>query len=84
MSLETSLTVTIKLGIVEGIREAKSGSVWLESSSVEFVTKFLAKSLALSEEEEITSGPLIMVGIADLPRLRTRLVILQNSLDPRR
>ena len=54
MSLETSLTVTLKSGIVEGIREAKSGSGWLESSSVEFVAKFLVRSLALSEEEEIT------------------------------
>ena len=85
MSLETSLTVTLKSGIVDGIREANSGSGWLELYSVEFVAKFLAKSLALSEEEEITSGPLMIVGIGDLPRLRTLLVILQNSqgADPR-
>ena len=79
-----SITVTLKSGIVEGIREAKSGSGWLESSSVEFVAKFLANSLALSEEEEITSGPLMIGGIGDFPRLRTLLVILQNSLDRRR
>ena len=51
MSLETSLTVTLISGIVGGIREEKSGSGWLELSSVEFVAKFLAKNLVLSEEE---------------------------------
>ena len=41
-----------------------------------------ANSLALSEDDEITLRPLMMVGIGDFPRFRTLLVILQNSRDP--
>ena len=82
MSLETSLTDTLKSEIRQSVRDGKSGKGWLESSSVEFEAKIVANSLALSEDDEITSGPLMMVGIGDLPRFKILLVILQNSRDP--
>ena len=49
---------------------------------MEFEEKIEANSLALSKDDEITSGPLMMLGIGDLPRFRTLLVILQNSREP--
>ena len=64
------------------MREGKSGRGWPRSSSVELEAKFEAKRLALSIEEEITSGPFIMVGIVALPLLRTLFVIRQNSREP--
>ena len=68
--------------MVESVRGGKSGRGWSQSSSVEFDAKLLANNLALSDDEVIISGPLMMVGIGGLPRLRIRLVILQNSRDP--
>ena len=81
MSLETSLTDILISGTKESVREGKSGKGWLESSSVELEAKIDANSFALSEDDEITSGPLMIVGIGDFPRCRILLVILQNSRD---
>lgn len=43
------------------------------SQRVEFATKFLAKSFALSDADEITSDPLMMVVIEDIALFRTLL-----------
>ena len=52
----------------------KPGKVIPESSRFEFLEKFFAKSLTLSEAEQNTSGLLHRGGKADLP-LRTLLTI---------
>ena len=70
MSLETSLTDILKLEIGTSERVGKSGKGWLESSSLELDANNAANSLALSEDDEITSGPLMMVGIGDLPSFK--------------
>ena len=53
-----------------------------ESSRLEFLEKFFWNILALSKAEDNTSGPLNIGGIADLPLLRTILVICQKSQKP--
>ena len=50
-----------------------------ESSKLEFLEKFSANNLALSDAKDNTSGPLNRGGIADLPLLRTLLAIRQKS-----
>ena len=42
---------------------------------MEFEEKIEANSLDLSRDDEIASDPLMMLGIGDLPRFRTLLVI---------
>ena len=84
MSLATSFTFTLKFGIQELVLGSKPGKGWFESPRVEFAAKFEANNLALSMEEESTSGPLMIFGIGDLPWFRPLLPIIQNSLDPRR
>lgn len=59
----------------------KSGRGWIWSSRVEFEVKFIAKSLALSYEDDVISEVFIIVGTDDLPLL-ILLVILQNSWEP--
>ena len=54
-----------------------------ESSRLEFLEKFLANNLALSDAEDNTSSPVNRGGIADLPLLRTLLAICQKSQEPR-
>ena len=49
------------------------------SSRLEFLEKFLANNFALSDAKDNISGPLNRGGIADLPLLRTLLVICQKS-----
>ena len=46
-----------------------------ESSRLEFLEKFLANNVALSDTEDHNSGLLNRGGIADLPLLRTLLAI---------
>ena len=53
-----------------------------ESSRLEFLEKFLANNIALSDAEDNTSGLLNRGGIADLPLLRTLLAICQKSREP--
>lgn len=52
---------------------------WSLSSNLEFVAKFIAKSLALSNEDKITSGPFIIKGTESLSLLI--LIILQSLQD---
>ena len=61
------------------VLEGKTGKEILESSSLELLEKFLAKNFVLSEAEDNTTGPFNRGGIADLPLLRTLLVIRQKS-----
>ena len=53
-----------------------------ESSRLEFLEKFLSNNFALSDAEDNTSRPLNRGGIADLPLLRTLLVIRQKNKEP--
>ena len=64
------------------VLEEKTGKAIPESSRLEFLEKFSAKSFALSDVEDNTSGPLNSGGIADLPLLRTLLAIRQKSREP--
>ena len=61
------------------VLEGKTGKDIPESSRLEFLEKFSANNFALSDAEDNTSGPLNRGGIADLPLLRTLLVIHQKS-----
>ena len=61
------------------VLEGKTCKEISESSRFEFLEKFLANSLALSDAEDNTSGRLNRGGIADLPLLRTLLAIRQKS-----
>ena len=51
----------------------------IKSSRLEFLEKFFANNFAFSDAEDNTSGLLNRAGIADLPLLRTLLVIRQKS-----
>ena len=64
------------------VLEGKTGKEIQESSRFEFLEKFLANNLALSDAEDNTSSPLNRGGIADLPLLRTLLAIRQKSREP--
>ena len=63
------------------ILEKKTGTEIPESSRLEFKEKFPANNFALSDAEDITSGPLNRGDIADLPLLRTLLAI-HKSREP--
>ena len=60
------------------VLEGKTGKEMLESSRLEFLEKFLGNNFALLDTEDNTSGPLNRAGIADLPLLRTLIVIHQK------
>ena len=64
------------------VLEGKTGKEIPESSRFEFWENFLAKSFALSDAEDNTSGPLNRGGIADLPLSRTLLAIRKKSEEP--
>ena len=49
------------------VLEAKTGKEILESSRLEFLEKFSASNLTLSDTEDNTFRPLNRGGIADLP-----------------
>ena len=53
-----------------------------ESSRLDFLEKFSANNLALSDAKSNTSRLLNRGGIADLPLLRTLLAIRQKSQEP--
>ena len=59
------------------VLEGKTGTEIPESSRLEILEKFLAKTL--SDAEDSTSGPLNRGGIPGLPSLRTLLAIRQIS-----
>ena len=73
------------LGVKEILRpftlvlEGKTGNEIPESSRLEFLEKFSATNLALSDAEDNKSGLLKRGGIADLPLLRRLLAIYQRS-----
>ena len=79
------MTFLIILGVVEIlcsfrlVLAGKTGKEIPESSRFEFLEKFLANNLALSDAEGNTPGSLNRGGIVDLPLLRTLLPIRQNS-----
>ena len=79
MTFLTILGVMEKLCSFRLFLEGKTGKEIPESSRLEFLEKFLANNFALSDAEDNTSGPLNRGGIADLPLLRTLLVIHQKS-----
>ena len=64
------------------VREGKTGKEIPESSSLEFLEKFLGNNFALSEEEDNSSGLLNRGCIAGLPLLRTLVAIHQKSREP--
>ena len=64
------------------VLEGKTGKETPESSRLEFKEKFSPNNFALSDAEDNTSSLLNRGGIADLPLLRTLLVICQKSREP--
>ena len=66
MTYLTILGVTEILYSFRLVLEGKTGKEIPESSRLEFLEKFLANSLALSDAEDNTSGLLNRVAIADL------------------
>ena len=83
------MTFSTILGVIETlwcsfrfVLEGKIGKEIPESSRLELFKKFLANNFALSDTEGNTSGPLNRGSIADLPLLRTLLVICQKSREP--
>ena len=79
MTFLTILGVSEILCSFRLVLEGKTSTEILDSSRLEFLEKFFAKNFALSDAEGNTSRPLNRGGIADLPLLRTRLVICQKS-----
>ena len=61
------------------VLEGKADKEILESSRLEFLEKFLANNVGLSDAEDNTSGPLNGGGIADLSLLISLLAIHQKS-----
>ena len=82
MTFLTILEVTEILCSFKLVLEGKTGKEIPESSRLEFLEKFLANNLALSDAENNTSGPLNGGGIANLALLRTLLAIRQKSQEP--
>ena len=81
----TSLTILQFREMLSGFKlvlEGKTGKEIPESSRLEFLEKFSANNFALSDAEDNTSEPLNRGGVADLPLLRTLLLIHQKSQEP--
>ena len=79
MTFLTILGVTEMLCSFKLVLEEKAGKEIPESSRLEFLEKFLANNLALSDAEDNTSGPLNKGGIANLAMLTTLITIRQMS-----
>ena len=79
MAFLTMLGVTEILCSFKLVLEGKTGKEIRESSRLEFLEKFLVNNFDLSDAEDTISRPLNAGGIADLPLLRTLLVICQMS-----
>ena len=82
MTFLTILGVTeilCSFGLVLG---RKTGREIPGSSRLEFLEKFSANDLALSDAEDNTSGPLNRGGITDLSLLRKLFAIRQKSREP--
>ena len=65
------------------VLEGKTDKEIPESSRLVFLEKLSANDFALPDAEDNTSRPLNRGSIADLPLLRTLLVIRQKSREPR-
>ena len=66
MTFLTILGVTEMLCSLRLVLEGVAGKEIPESSSLEFLEKFLAKNFVLSDAEDNTAGPLNRGGIAKL------------------
>ena len=82
MTFLTILEATEILCSFKLVLEGKTGKEIPESSRLEFLEKFSTSNFALSDAEDNTCGPLNRGGIADLPLLKTLLVICQKSRGP--
>lgn len=82
ISLETSFTEMSTLVRSCSVRHGMLEKGWPLSSNVEFKAKIEAISFALSNEEDMTSGPFIIMGTAALFPFIIWLMIFQNSRDP--
>ena len=82
MTFLTILGVTEILCSFGLVLEGKTGREIPESSRLEFLEKFRAKSFSLSDAKDNTSKPLNIGSIADLPLLKTLLAICQKSREP--
>ena len=82
MTFLTILGVTEILCSFRLALQGKTDKEIPESSRLEFLEKLSANNFALSHAKDNTSGPLNMGSIADLPLLRTLLVIRQKSRQP--
>ena len=82
MTFLTILGVTEILCSFGLVLEGKTGREIPESSRLEFLEKFSANDLALSDAEDNTSGPLNKGGITDLSLLRKLFAIRQKSREP--
>ena len=82
MTFLTILGVTEILCSFGLVLEGKTGREIPESSRLEFLEKFSANDLALSDAEDNTSGPLNRGGITDLSLLRKLFAIRQKSRQP--
>ena len=78
MTFLTILEATEILCSFKLVREGKKVKEIPESSRFEFLEMFSANNFALSDAEDNTSGSLNTGGMADLPLLRTLLVICQS------
>ena len=78
MTFSTILRVTEILCSFRLVLEEKAGKEIPDSSRLEFLEKFLANNLALSDAEDNTSGPLNRGGTANLALLRKMLAICQK------
>ena len=77
----TFLTILVVTDILRSFRlvlEGGTGKEIPESSRLEFLEKFSANNLALSDAEDNTSRLLNRGGTADLPLLRTLFAICQK------
>ena len=79
MTFLTILGVTEILCSFKLVLQGKTCKEIPESSRLEFLEEFSANNFALSDAEDNTSEPLNRGGTADLPLLRTLLVIRQKS-----
>ena len=75
MTFLTILGVMEVLSCLRLVLEGKTCKEIPESSTLEFLEKFLVNNFALSDAEKNTSGPFNRGGIADLPLLRTLFAI---------
>ena len=82
MTFLTILGVTEILCSFRLVLEGKAGKEIPESSTLEFLEKFLANNFALSDAEDNTSRALNSGDIADFRLLRTLLAFCQKSREP--